>query len=595
MSDSLYLYSMANFREIILPLLELAHARKIVEVGSEYGTFTQELCAYAERKGGQFTSIDPCPQAPAIQFAAQHEGKPYFNFIKKISLEALPGLHDVDAYIIDGDHNYFTVLRELELIQANRNGRPWLVFQHDVCWPFARRDLYYNTSQIPPEFLHPHTCDHAIAPGNPGVEKGGGFQGDGVSLAFARHEGGPRNGVTTAIEDFVAQHGELQFDIITAVFGLGIIYSKDAPWALELAARIKPFVNSLMLDRMEENRVKLYVKVQELKEELEHRSAPSDVLPGPHPLEVFRITDKKTFLRAWDTRLRPAVNEQQKKLPATAIAFEMPGYCVVCGKPVSLKTDYEFASPDETGRLIPAWRERQICQCHLNCRLRSSFHFLKSLLGLDRNAVIYVAEQQTFLFQHIRQTFPRTIGSENLGETIPPGRCNRDGIRNENPAKLSMADASLDCVFSADRLQCVPDYRAALKEIARCLLPGGSLLLTVPFRFDLEQSVLRAESDANGGFIHHQTPIYHYDPVNPQGALCNNEFGWDFLAAIEQAGFEKAELLAFTAPHFGYLGMQYVILARRTAKPAAHFSKGFFPESITAARVSGPAAKLVAV
>ncbi len=566
MSDSLYLYSMANFREIILPLLELARARKIVEVGSEYGTFTQELCAYAERTGGRFTSVDPYPQAPAIQFATQHEGKPHFNFIRKLSLEALPDLHDVDAYIIDGDHNYFTVLRELELIQANRNGRPWLVFQHDVCWPCGRRDMYYNPSQIPAEFLHPHTFEHAIAPGNDGVEKGGGFRGDGT-LAFARHEGGPRNGVTTAIEDFVAQHGELQFDIITAVFGLGIIYSKDAPWAAELAARIKPFLKSLLLERMEENRVKLYVKVQELEEELGRRSAPSDVLPGPHPLEVFRIADKNTFLRAWDSRLRPAINEQQKRLPATVTAFELPGYCVVCGKPVSLKSDFEFASPDETGRLIPAWRERQVCQCQLNCRLRSSFHFLKDLLGLDRNAVIYAAEQQTLLFERIRLAFPRAIGSENLGETVPRGRCNRDGVRNENPAGLTLADAALDCVFSADRLQCVPDHRMALREIARCLRPGGSLLLTVPFRFDLDQSVLRAEPDAAGGFIHHQPPVYHYDPVKPKGALCHHEFGWDLLAAIEQSGFNKAELLAFTAPHFGYLGMQYVIVASRALLP----------------------------
>ena len=454
--------------------------------------------------------------------------------------------------------------------------------------------MYYNTSQIPPEFLHPHTFEHAIAPGNAGLEKGGGFRGDGT-LAFARHEGGPRNGVTTAIEDFVAQHPELQFSLITAVFGLGIIYSKDAPWASELAARIKPYVNSLMLERMEENRVKLYVKVQELKEELDRQSPLSDVLPGPHPLEVFRATHSKTFSRAWAGRLGPAIREQQAILPAQPRPFDLAGYCVVCGKPTRLTTDFQFASPDVSGRLIPAWRERQICQCQLNCRLRSSFHFLKYLLGLDRNAVIYAAEQQTLLYQHIHAAFPRAIGSENLGETVPRGRCNRAGVRNENPAKLTMADASLDCVFSADRLQCVPDYRAALREISRCLRPGGPLLLTVPFRFDLEQSVVRAEPDAAGGFTHHQPPVYHYDPVDPKGALCCHEFGWDFLAAIESAGFEKAELLAFTAPHFGYLGMQYVILARRAAKPAGKIINLILPESETAARASGPTAKLVAV
>jgi hypothetical protein len=44
--------------------------------------------------------------------------------------------------VIDGDHNYYTVLRELRLADsvARRDGRPLLAFMHDVGWPCARRD-----------------------------------------------------------------------------------------------------------------------------------------------------------------------------------------------------------------------------------------------------------------------------------------------------------------------------------------------------------------------------------------------------------------------------------------------------------------------
>jgi 16S rRNA A1518/A1519 N6-dimethyltransferase RsmA/KsgA/DIM1 with predicted DNA glycosylase/AP lyase activity len=52
MSANLFLHSPANFREVILPAIELAGVRRIVEIGSEYGTFTQELCAYAGRVDG---------------------------------------------------------------------------------------------------------------------------------------------------------------------------------------------------------------------------------------------------------------------------------------------------------------------------------------------------------------------------------------------------------------------------------------------------------------------------------------------------------------------------------------------------------------
>ena len=47
--------------------------------------------------------------------------------------------------IIDGDHNYYTVSEELRLIaeRARTAPLPLLLF-HDVCWPHARRDDYFD-------------------------------------------------------------------------------------------------------------------------------------------------------------------------------------------------------------------------------------------------------------------------------------------------------------------------------------------------------------------------------------------------------------------------------------------------------------------
>ena len=54
-------------------------------------------------------------------------------------------------------------------------------------------------------------------------------------FAWAQHEGGPRNGVLTAIEDFLEEkhHSgrELGFAEIPAVFGLGILFDLDAEWS----------------------------------------------------------------------------------------------------------------------------------------------------------------------------------------------------------------------------------------------------------------------------------------------------------------------------------------------------------------------------
>jgi hypothetical protein len=266
MSANLLLHSLANFREFILPALELAGARRIVEIGSEYGTFTRELCNYAVRVDGRFASIDPKPQPAALEFVAANRVNPHFQFIQATSIEALSKLEAADAWIVDGDHNYHTVFSELQLIDRACGGKPVLIFEHDVCWPCGRRDMYYNPGTIPPASCHPYTHKEGVMPDNPGIVPGG-FRGEGA-LAFATHEGGKANGVSTAIEDFVAKHPCYRYEIIPAIFGLGIVYNADAPWAGKLSAHLQPWTRNPLLPIMERNRLDLYLKVIELQDRL---------------------------------------------------------------------------------------------------------------------------------------------------------------------------------------------------------------------------------------------------------------------------------------------------------------------------------------
>src|SRR5262245_21286999 len=45
-----------------------------------------------------------------------------------------------------------------------------------------------------------------------------------------------------------------------------------------------------------------------------------------------------------------------------------------------------------------------------------------------------------------------------------------------------VANASFDCVFCSGVLEHVDDYDAGMREITRILMPGGVLLLGLPFR-----------------------------------------------------------------------------------------------------------------
>ena len=257
----LLIHSLSEFGDLILGALEIAGAREIVEIGAEYGGMSQALADYAGERAGRLTSIDPAPRQEFLAWAA---ATPAVRHIARPSLAAFGAVADVDAWIIDGDHNWYTVFHELKLVRAacRRDGRPLLAFLHDVDWPCGRRDFYYAPERIPAKFRHRHRAGWGALPGQDALVPGGGFRGE---FAFALHEGGPRNGVLTAIEDFIATaeaDGEHYCHAqVPAVFGLGVLFDAAAPWAQALAQHLLPWHDNRLLRRMEQNRLANYLAV----------------------------------------------------------------------------------------------------------------------------------------------------------------------------------------------------------------------------------------------------------------------------------------------------------------------------------------------
>ena len=194
---------MAEFGDLILDGLRIAGARDIVEIGAEFGGMTTRLADHVAASGGRLTSIDP---APKPEFAAWLATRPEVTHLARPSLAALPGLPTAaDAWIVDGDHNWFTVYHELAAIHdaCLSDRKPMLVFLHDVCWPCARRDFYYAPETIPEAYRHPYSHEGGVSLEWAGVRPNRGFRGAG-QFAVALCERGPRNGVLGAVEDFIA-------------------------------------------------------------------------------------------------------------------------------------------------------------------------------------------------------------------------------------------------------------------------------------------------------------------------------------------------------------------------------------------------------
>lgn len=259
---------------MILAALRLADAHDIVEIGAEYGGMSERLGDHVERRGGRLVCVDPAPKPTFLAWVA---GAPHVRHIAQPSLDAIDALGGIDAWLIDGDHNWYTVFHELSAIEAccRRDGKPMLAVIHDVGWPCARRDMYYAPDRIPEAFRHPFSYDGGVVLDHPTVVTGRGFRGMGA-FAIATREGGPRNGVLTAIDDFLAaamaQGREYACAEIPGVFGLGVLFALDAPWSASLADLLMPFHQNALLATLERNRLRNYLRVIDIQDEAAARS-----------------------------------------------------------------------------------------------------------------------------------------------------------------------------------------------------------------------------------------------------------------------------------------------------------------------------------
>ena len=238
-------------KTFIVPLLGGKRWRSVCEIGASLGDGTGIMASIPQVK---VTVIDPCFDC---DLGEKFAGNPLVTVRKGTSLEILPQLREpFDCILIDGDHNWYTVYQELQTIAGRKLLRPGgIVFFHDVEWPWGRRDMYYQPEVIPPEYVH----DWKLK----GIARGKSEASEEIpTLAYlkkASHEGGARNGVLTAIEDFLKENrGQYRFFVVHAGVGLGVMQYRGGfrdrlaflllelkGFACNLAIRIKQFIKPL--------------------------------------------------------------------------------------------------------------------------------------------------------------------------------------------------------------------------------------------------------------------------------------------------------------------------------------------------------------
>jgi hypothetical protein len=218
---------------VVQPIMVAVRPRAVVQIGDDGRGHVRQLTTWAADHDATVHVIDPVPGSGVL--AADGDRPGHCVLHRSLSVEALPLVDEPDVVMIDGDHNWYTVLAELKLIEDLYPRWP-VTLLHDIAWPWGRRDLYRAADTIPAEWRQPHE-QGGVVRGQSALAESGGFGG---RQEKAVHEGGPRNGVLTAVEDFLdATALDLQLFVAPGPGGLGILVDRqqlqDGPLADVLA------------------------------------------------------------------------------------------------------------------------------------------------------------------------------------------------------------------------------------------------------------------------------------------------------------------------------------------------------------------------
>jgi cephalosporin hydroxylase len=226
---------------VIAPVLDAIGATRVVEIGALRGETTAHVLDHLG-PDAELHVVDPEPEFDPVEHEKKFPGR--YIFHRDISHNVLPHLPTMDAALIDGDHNWYTVYNELRMLSATARAADEplpLLIMHDVCWPYGRRDLYYAPERIPEEFRQPY-AQRGMRMDRKELLPRGGLN---PTMFNALTEGGPRNGVMTALDDFMAEYDRaLRRVVLPIYFGLAIVAEHE--WLTRRPELVR------VLDRLED-------------------------------------------------------------------------------------------------------------------------------------------------------------------------------------------------------------------------------------------------------------------------------------------------------------------------------------------------------
>ena len=198
-------------------------------------------------------------------------------------LSVLPKFNNYSAIFLNDDANWYTVYNELKIIKENSKEFP-LVFICNNNFPNKRRDSYINPSHIPDEFKQDY-LDHVIY--DDIIINDGFFH--------ANSENSSKNGVLTAIEDFLEENDSIRMMNIRLLNNITILYLNNS-------------ISQIRLNKLSEE-----IEGMELKQEnlIENNSISKyifnfGIFEDMHEIERIKqeLEENKKIIRDYENRIK---------------------------------------------------------------------------------------------------------------------------------------------------------------------------------------------------------------------------------------------------------------------------------------------------
>lgn len=127
------------------------------------------------------------------------------------------------------------------------------------------------------------------------------------------------------------------------------------------------------------------------------------------------------------------------------------------------------------------------------------------------------------------------------------------GFRNENLEQTTFEDEQFDLIITQDVLEHVNFPDRVFRECARTLKKGGAHIFTVPTLPDTIGIFRRAQFSENR-IEHYAEPIYHGNPIDPNGSLVTFDYGYKLPEYIKDWSGLDVEVTRFHDSYHGLLG-----------------------------------------